>query len=193
MKEELKEKHFNPKAHILTLLGDELIKNPVMAIYELVKNSYDADSLKVDVIFKNIENIEEAAIIVEDNGVGMTDDIIENVWLEPGTDNRKPVNKDSGLREIKRTPIINRVPMGEKGVGRFAVHKLGSKILLISRPLILNFDEKTNKLIDKKLADYELQLFINWKDFNQSKHLSDIPIKWKIKMCIRDRVFSGSE
>lgn len=40
----LKEKHFNPKAHILTLLGNELIKSPVMAIYELVKNSYDADA-----------------------------------------------------------------------------------------------------------------------------------------------------
>jgi hypothetical protein len=38
---ETNRKHFKPKAHILRLLGEELIKNPVMAIYELIKNSYD--------------------------------------------------------------------------------------------------------------------------------------------------------
>lgn len=70
MIDELKEKHFNPKAHILTLLGEELIKNPVMAIYELVKNSYDADSKKVDVYFRDVENVENASIIIEDDGIG---------------------------------------------------------------------------------------------------------------------------
>ena len=44
-------KHFKPKAHILRLLGEELIKSPIMAIYELVKNSYDADSSFVNVTF----------------------------------------------------------------------------------------------------------------------------------------------
>jgi signal transduction histidine kinase len=186
MTEEYKEKHFKPRAHILTLLGEELIKSPVMAIYELIKNSYDADSEKVDVFFRNIENIEEAAIIIEDDGVGMTDEVLENVWLEPGSDYRKPVNSETGLREIIKSPIYGRVPMGEKGVGRFAVHKLGSKILLITRPLIIEIDESTHKVISKSLSDYEIQLFINWKDFNQTKHLSDIPIKWKVKRNIND-------
>lgn len=184
MNEELKEKHFNPKAHILTLLGEELIKSPVMAIYELVKNSYDADSKKVDVYFRNIESAEDAAIVIEDDGIGMTNDIIEDVWLEPGTDFRKPVNSKTGIREFKRSPLYGRVPMGEKGVGRFAVHKLGSKILLITRPLLI--EDNNNGTINKKLADYEIQLFINWKDFSQSKHLSDIPIKWKVKKDLKD-------
>src|SRR5690606_16546716 len=43
-KSEARNVNFKPKAHILTLLGEELIKDPVMAIYELVKNSYDADA-----------------------------------------------------------------------------------------------------------------------------------------------------
>jgi anti-sigma regulatory factor (Ser/Thr protein kinase) len=176
--EELREKHFNPKAHILTLLGDELIKSPVMAIYELVKNSYDADADKVNVYFRNIDNIDDAAIIIEDFGTGMTSDVIENVWLEPGSDYRKPVDSD-GVRQIKKSPIYKRVPMGEKGVGRFAVHKLGSKILLITRPLLIETD-RNNNVIGTQLADYEIQLYINWKDFSQSKHLSDVPIKWKI-------------
>src|SRR5690554_7909964 len=98
MSEELKEKHFKPKAHILTLLGEELIKSPVMAIYELVKNSYDADANKVDVYFRDVDDLEKAAIIVEDDGIGMTSEIVEDVWLEPGSDFRKPINKD-GIRE----------------------------------------------------------------------------------------------
>ncbi|HET8887109.1 MAG TPA: sensor histidine kinase, partial [Salinimicrobium sp.] len=177
---------FNPKAHILTLLGEELIKSPVMAIYELVKNSYDADSKKVDVYFRDIENAENAAIIIEDDGTGMTNEIIEDVWLEPGSDFRKPVNSKTGLREITKSPLYKRIPMGEKGVGRFAVHKLGSKILLITRPLLIEVDKTTNEIKSKTLADYEIQLYINWKDFSQSKHLSDIPIKWKVKKDFKE-------
>jgi len=179
MSEEIKEKHFKPKAHILTLLGEELIKNPVMAIYELVKNSYDADANKVDVYFRDVDDIDKAAIIIEDDGVGMTTEIVEDVWLEPGSDFRKPVV--NGIRQIIKSPIFKRIPMGEKGVGRFAVHKLGTKILLISRPLILTYNEDKTEIIDKYLAEYEIELYINWKDFNQSKHLSDIPIKWKLR------------
>lgn len=184
--EEFKEKHFNPKAHILTLLGEELIKSPVMAIYELVKNSYDADATKVNVHFRNIEDLENAAIIIEDDGTGMTNEVIEDVWLEPGTDFRKPINAETGLRELTKSPIFKRVPMGEKGVGRFAVHKLGTTILLVSRPTLIELDGETGEVISKTPADYEIQLYINWKDFSQSKHLSDIPIKWKIKKNIED-------
>ncbi len=179
-KEILKEKHFNPKAHILTLLGEELIKSPVMAIYELVKNSYDADAKKVDVYFREIDDIKNAAIIIEDDGIGMTDDRIENVWLEPGSDYRKPIDSKTGLRKIIKSPLYDRVPMGEKGVGRFAVHKLGSKILVITRPLLVEKNEE-GEIIKNELADYEIQLYIDWLDFSQSKHLSDIPIKWKIR------------
>ena len=182
MSEELKEKHFKPKAHILTLLGEELIKNPVMAIYELVKNSYDADAKKVDVYFRDVDNINDAAIIIEDDGTGMTTEIVEDVWLEPGSDFRKPVI--DGIRQIVKSPIFERIPMGEKGVGRFAVHKLSTKILLISRPLIIKYDEKRGEITNQYLADYEIELYINWKDFSQSKHLSDIPIKWKLRKDI---------
>lgn len=181
MEEVIKEKQFRPKAHILTLLGEELIKNPVMAIYELVKNSYDADAKKVDVIFRDIEDIEKAAIVIEDDGNGMTEDIIENVWLEPGTDFRKPIDSETGLRQIIKSPIFGRVPMGEKGVGRFAVHKLASKILLITRPILFIKDKETGEILESRIADYEIQLFVNWKEFIQSKYLSDVPIKWKVK------------
>lgn len=171
-------KHFKPKAHILRLLGEELIKSPIMAIYELVKNSYDADSSYVNVIFSDISDQEKATISIEDNGTGLTSEVIENVWLEPGTDHRKPID-ENGRRIVNRSPIYNRVPMGEKGVGRFAVHKLGDIITLITRPTNVILNEKGKN--EKILLNYEITLKIDWKAFSQSKYLEDIPIKWNIE------------
>ena len=147
-----------------------------MAIYELVKNSYDADSSYVNVKFTNIQDNEKAVVTIEDNGTGLTSEVIENVWLEPGTDHRKPIDKN-GNRIIIKSPIFNRVPMGEKGVGRFAVHKLGSIITLTTRPAEIIEDHKGNK--KKIILDYEITLTIDWEAFSQSKYLEDIPITWQ--------------
>ncbi|RZK25693.1 MAG: hypothetical protein EOO43_04830, partial [Flavobacterium sp.] len=177
---------FKPKAHILVLLGEELIKSSVMAIYELIKNSYDADSREVFVKFEDIEDTEKAKITITDFGTGITKEVLENVWFEPGTDFRKPVNVD-GSREIKRSPIFWRIPMGEKGVGRFAVHKLGHTIQLISRPVKVEVD-KFGKAIDVTLFDYELTVDIDWRSFSQSKYLEDVKINWSIN-TIPDKFF----
>ena len=48
---------FKPKARIIKLLGEELIPNEVIALFELVKNAYDADATKVEVILENISDI----------------------------------------------------------------------------------------------------------------------------------------
>ncbi|PYF74350.1 EcoRII N-terminal effector-binding domain-containing protein [Pedobacter nutrimenti] len=173
---ETKNVNFKPKAHILTLLGEELIKDPVMAIYELVKNSYDADAKDVDVYFNNIGDLEDSSIIVKDSGLGMSEDVLENVWLEPGTAFRKPLDKN-GKRQIVRSPIYERVPMGEKGVGRFAVHKLGNVIKLISRPSRIILDEH-GKFLRKELLNYEIKVEIDWRSFTQSKYLSDVKIEY---------------
>lgn len=176
---EMMQMSFKPKAHILTLLGEELIKDPVMAIYELVKNSYDADAESINVEFSNISNLDAAKITIIDTGVGMTTDILENVWLEPGTAHRKPLDIN-GKRVIIRSPIYNRVPMGEKGVGRFAVHKLGNKISLISRPARVELDGDGN-FQKKELLNYEISLEIDWRTFTQSRYLSEINIEWQKK------------
>lgn len=181
---------FKPKAHILVLLGEELIKSTVMAIYELIKNSYDADSKEVTVKFDNIENLDKAQITITDYGTGLTKEVLENVWFEPGTDFRKPINAD-GSREIKRSPIFWRIPMGEKGVGRFAVHKLGHTIKLISRPAHVIVDE-FGKAKSVTLLDYELVVEIDWRAFSQSKYLEDVKINWFINNDITSFIFPGT-
>jgi signal transduction histidine kinase len=168
---------FKPKAHILILLGEELIKSPVMAIYELIKNGYDADATIVDVTFKNIESLDNATISVQDTGTGITEETLRNVWFEPGTDFRKPINEE-GVRQIKRSHVYKRIPMGEKGIGRFAVHKLGNRIRMISRPAVPRLG-KDEKFAGLDLLNYELVIDIDWRRFSQSKYLEDVSIKWK--------------
>lgn len=151
-----------------------------MAIYELIKNSYDADARNVHVRFENVDDINKTRICIEDTGTGMTEDILDNVWLEPGTDFRKPYDS-SGKRQIRRSPVFGRVPMGEKGVGRFAVHKLGDVIKLITRPAIVSNQNDENGIKVTLPLDYELELKIDWTVFSQSKYLEEIPIEWRKK------------
>jgi len=110
------------KSHILSLLGDELIGSDSLAIFELVKNAYDADAEVVTVEFINL-NQSDQQIIIEDDGHGMTNKVIQDVWLTIGTDFKRGKNR-------KESKKFNRVSFGNKGVGRLAVHKLAKRITL---------------------------------------------------------------
>ena len=118
---------FRPRARLLELLGEQLIDNVRLAVFEMVKNSYDADANQVNVCLVQPDT-HDGIISVHDDGCGMTLDTIQKVWLEPGADDRYE-QKMAGIRSEK----FNRLPLGEKGVGRFAAHKLGNKIRLWTR------------------------------------------------------------
>ena len=118
---------FRPTARLLQLLGDELIASPRLAVFEMVKNAYDADATRATVRLET-NGGEVSSITVTDDGYGMNLETLESVWLVPGNDHRQ--NQRRGLR---RTPRHGRLPVGEKGLGRFAAHKLGNRIKLVSR------------------------------------------------------------
>src|SRR5215469_10037028 len=79
---------FKPRARLLLLLGDQLIRDPGVAVFELVKNSFDADSPDVTVTMSDIDKPSVGTIVVEDRGTGMNLETVSSVWLEPGTDYR---------------------------------------------------------------------------------------------------------
>src|SRR6185503_337137 len=105
-----------------------LIRDSGLAVFELVKNAYDADSSECLVSLENSDDMNNGKIIVRDDGSGMTEETLRNVWLAIGTDIRA-TQKLQGKRSRK----FHRLPLGEKGVGRLAAHKLGRKIILITR------------------------------------------------------------
>ena len=128
-KERMESFPFRPKARLLRLLGDELIRDPNIAIFELVKNAYDADATYAKVSMSDVSDHYTGMIVVEDDGTGMDWETITNVWLEPGTDFRMRQRKGNSAR----SPKFGRLPLGEKGVGRFSAGKLGDVVTLITR------------------------------------------------------------
>ncbi len=147
---------FKPRARLLLQLGDQLIKNESIALIELVKNAYDADANIVSVLMDIPDSNSNGTIIIEDDGYGMTKDIVENVWLEPGSD-----FKTKKIENNEVSPKYKRLPIGEKGTGRFGVHKLGNVI----------------ELVTKAENSKEVYVKIDWSTFNDYKYLEDVPIK----------------
>src|SRR5947209_5212653 len=110
---------FRPKARLVSILGEHLISDQAVGLIELVKNAYDADATEVEVQLLDLAAPEKTTVIVRDNGFGMTISDIEGKWLSPAID-----HKERDKRANRRTPM-QRLPIGEKGVGRFAVQQIG--------------------------------------------------------------------
>ncbi|MDR0630684.1 MAG: ATP-binding protein [Holosporales bacterium] len=160
---------FKPRARIIKTIGEELISNDNVAVVELVKNSYDANSQIVEITFvgnvkerqegKKIRkylNRENASIIIYDSGSGMDFDIIQSAWMEPATNFKKKNQNVSPNRKFT----------GEKGIGRFASAKLASKL----------------ELITKQKDSDEIVVHFNWDDFsNEDNYLENINVHWEIR------------
>lgn len=110
-----------PRARVLQALGSELISSEVVALSELVKNSYDADATRVLI---RINPHGDGVIEVIDNGIGMSLATIRSAWLEPAT----PSKLDNSVSRLGRRVL------GAKGIGRFAAAKLAKHLDVITRP-----------------------------------------------------------
>ena len=104
----------------------------------------------------NPDSIEKGCIEIEDDGFGMTLDVVENVWLEPGSS-----YKQEQFTERRITPKFHRLPIGEKGIGRFGAHKLGDVI----------------EMTTKSANSNEVYVRIDWTQFAEHRYLEDVPIK----------------
>ncbi|MCC5519457.1 sensor histidine kinase [Vibrio splendidus] len=143
-----------PRARLIRTIGDKLISGPEAAIIELVKNSYDADSPKVEIKITPPSTKKNGKVTIQDFGHGMSYNNIINDWLEPATDTK---NKNRTSRSGDRTVL------GAKGVGRFASASLGQTIKLTS--------------IAEVEGKYQTStLELDWSIFESNKYLDDIDI-----------------
>lgn len=123
--------NFKVHASLIYKLGESLIADEITALSELMKNSYDADAsfcnLVIDPNFcdqkGNIGKIE-----ISDNGSGMDLKTIINGWLTISNSPKKKMKKNN-----ETTPKFNRIPLGEKGLGRLSVQKLGRQVMMITK------------------------------------------------------------
>lgn len=140
---------FKVSARTARLIGRENVANAEAAIIELVKNSYDADA---DYCYIVIDNIKDKLYII-DNGTGMTSKTILNHWMVIGTQNK--------LNNF--TSNQGRIQSGAKGIGRFALDRLGEKCTLLSKTISSKgikwsvdwnlFDKKSTQTIDNVTAE----------------------------------------
>ncbi len=152
----MKGNKFRTRARLIQQLGLQLIKNEGIALLELVKNSYDADASFCTVEMNKVNIPQKGSIVITDDGEGMDDDILRSAWLEIGTSHKEELASNP---ETKRTDKFKRLRLGEKGIGRLGVHRLGKFIKIIT-----------------KRGEYEYVLEIDWDKFEQKKYIEDVEI-----------------
>ena len=108
---------FKVSSALKDLVGKDLITNDNVAIFELVKNSYDAYATKVEIRFSDNE------IIIADNGKGMSFDDLKNKWLFLGYSAKKDGTEDADNEDKKKSyrDKISVIMLVQKGLDVFLV------------------------------------------------------------------------
>ncbi len=148
---------FSGDAQILSELGERLIVDPNTALSELIKNSFDADATEV---YLWLEGGASPKLHIQDNGTGMNEREFLSGWMRIGTTSKL----GSDASRIFKRPLT-----GSKGVGRFAVRRLG---------LTLNLDTTA----DSGEAGKRLRLSsdFDWAKFKPGRELKDIKVHYRI-------------
>lgn len=136
---------FRISSHLKDVIGRDLVTNEFVAIFELVKNSFDAGATRVDIEF----DPDEGRIIIVDDGHGMTKADIRDKWLFVAYSAKALAGTDTYRDKIKPGGQF----AGSKGIGRFACDTLGEQLELYSLA--------SNEVSISKLE-------INWTDFEKN-------------------------
>jgi signal transduction histidine kinase len=124
---------FRISTGLKNIIGKELITDDYIAIFELVKNSYDADASTVKIVFENMLSTSPEItpkILIIDDGVGMSYEDIIHKWLFVGFSEKK-ITKSSDFRD--KITKRKRIFAGAKGIGRFSADRLGVFLSLYTR------------------------------------------------------------
>ncbi|MEE4859048.1 ATP-binding protein [Pseudomonas viridiflava] len=137
---------FSVSSYLKSIIGQDLITDDFVAVFELVKNSFDAGATKVDLFFDNDR------IVISDNGKGMSYEDIKNKWLFVAYSAKQDGSEDAGGKSLDYRAGFKPYA-GSKGVGRFSCDRLGGVLHLQSK--------NSNK-------EYINSLRVNWSDFDIS-------------------------
>lgn len=143
---------FTIDAGIISRLGQELVGKQETAVAELIKNAYDADATEVRIVFADT-NAPGGTLTIEDNGVGMTRDQLLNGFMRLSS-NDKLLHPTSERYQRRRA--------GRKGIGRFAVQRLGEELILTTQT---------------ENSDTALRVTVDWEAFRAGRDLGSITSK----------------
>ncbi len=156
---------FEASANLQRLIGRELVSTDDMALIELVKNSYDAAAETVIVTIQPQTEKEPGHIYLRDDGQGMHLDDFRRLFMMAGYSERD----ESGT-------VGTRIPLGEKGIGRFAADRLGKSLTVITK---------------RRDQDSSLEVEIDWEEFgDKTKKFNEVSARFRE---IHSAEFSKSE
>lgn len=135
---------FKISSRAAALIGRENVSRADGALIELIKNTYDADA-EMCFVWLDVEN---DSILIYDNGTGMNENVIRSSWMVIGTNDK----------QVESISAKGRVKSGEKGIGRFALDRLGSKCIMYTKM-------KNDATV--------LQWSVSWDDFDVEGKLLD--------------------
>lgn len=128
---------FKISSALKDLVGKDLITSDNVAIFELVKNSYDAFAKKVVITFS------EDKITISDNGKGMSFEDLRDKWLFLGFSAKKDGSEDGdNSRQQSYRDNIKRYYAGAKGIGRFSCDRLGKYVTITTKTQDASFTEQ---------------------------------------------------
>ncbi|KZK96430.1 DNA mismatch repair protein MutL [Pseudovibrio sp. Ad5] len=163
--------YFKTSAGVKDIVGRDLITNDFVAVFELVKNSFDALASRVDVV------IEDEVIYIVDNGKGMTRDELLGKWLFLGYSAKQDGQEAKAIRNLDSIPedFRSRIDKnrsafaGNKGIGRFSCDRLGCHLELFTK----SASTDNNEL---------LLLSVDWRDFEDklSRRIENVPLNLDI-------------
>jgi hypothetical protein len=150
--------NFDVSTGLKRVLGRELITDDEVAIFELVKNSFDAGADTVHLFFG------DACIVVADNGSGMTYDDLINKWLFVAYSAKR---EDGSAKDFRDIAAERRHYAGSKGIGRFSSDRLGKLIIL-----------QTRAKRDKSRIVHRLT--VDWERFEKDdkEHFDKVPVAY---------------
>ena len=163
---------FKVSSGLKNIIGRELITDKIIAIFELVKNSYDAGANRVDIYFNNMSS-DNANIVISDDGCGMNKQDIIDKWLFVAYSDKKSNRQSTYTDNYKK----NRTYAGAKGVGRFSCDRLGHSLALFSKKIE---DKKTNLLM------------VNWDDFEKDAQEEFVDIAVNYQYTEKSPISNGS-
>jgi hypothetical protein len=152
---------FSVEGRLLRELGERLVKQPEVALVELIKNAYDADATACNVRYEPPNSIS-----IVDDGHGMTLDEFKNGWMRIGT---------SAKEDKRQSRLYSRVITGEKGIGRFAVRFLGTEL-----------DLRTVAYDPSRKMRTVLTATFHWPSFDHTEDLGQVHVPYMLSRASSD-------
>lgn len=153
--------NFHVSSGLKRVLGSELITDAQVAIFELVKNSFDAQASEVVLYF------DDTQILVIDNGSGMSKSDLDDKWLMVAHSSKRDARPTRATENFRNKAVERSHFAGSKGIGRFSSDRLGSVL-----------EVRTATATDKKTTH---SLTIDWRSFEKDpqQHFEDVQLKYR--------------